>query len=457
MKICMVAYGLEEFGGLEEIIKELAAGLQAQGQAVSVLSAAWTPPENQYVRSFAAHGIAYVQPPRWLSHAASHWPAKERIVAACLWLAAPLIYLLAAGRWLRQRDGWNRSRTASRNWLRGQLMEHVIGPDRRALLAWLLLDWWRLTWRFDVLHLHGYTNKLLFALDWAERRRVPVVYEEHSTPNRQFDWWQGYARRINKATVVVAVSAASAEALRNVCGVKRPIAVIPCPVADPANPSAVNPSAANPSATGKPVCLTTIARLDVVKGLRYLLAALVEVRRRWPEATLRIYGDGPLRAELPAYAQQLGLDPGAIFAGAFAHHDLSAILRRADIFVLPSLSEGLPLVIVEAMAHGCPIVATAVGGVPELIEHEANGLLCAAGDAGQLAQALARLIEDGALRTRLGQEARRTYLAGPFQPATVTAMYVTLYQQVLSSNPVDLRCKPPPQHRGVYGKPDRPL
>jgi glycosyltransferase involved in cell wall biosynthesis len=453
----MVAYGLEEFGGLEEIIKELALGIQAQGLEVSVLSAAWTPAENQYLRSFAAHGVAYVQPPRWLSYATSHWATKERMVAACLWLAVPVIYLLTLFHWLRRREDWRRSLASSRNWLRGQLMDRLIGPDRRSALARLLLDWWRLTWRFDVLHLHGYTNKLLFALDWAERRGVPVVYEEHSTPNRQFEWWAGYERRINKASAVVAVSAASAEALRSVCGVRQPIVVIPCPVADPEADPEADPGAGPPKAPGAPIRITTIARLDVVKGLRYLLEAYAMLGRRYPDTALRIYGDGPLRAELRAYATQLGLAPAAIFAGAFAHRELATILRQTDIFVLPSLSEGLPLVIVEAMAHGCPIVATAVGGVPELIEAGANGLLCAPGDAEQLAQTLAQLIADEELRARLGRAARRTYVAGPFQPAAVTTQYVNLYWQVFSPNPVDLRRKPPPQHRGAYGKQDRQL
>lgn len=428
----MVFFGLEEFGGLEEFAKDLAIGIKLQGHEISALSTAWVPANNQYVRSFAANDIRYFQPARWLSLPASDWPTKERLLARTLRLATPIIYVLAALLWLKRRGAWHSTLTSTRNWLQGQLMQHVIGPDRRKWLGQLLLEWWRLTWRFDVLHIHGYTTNLLFAIEWANRRGIPVVYEEHQTPDPQFNWWKGFEHTINKATIVAAVSEASAQGLRTVCGVTRPIVVTNRLVPDPLASNWQRPSTAGAAQPAAPLQATTVARLYVTKGLTYLLDAIVILRRRHPTARFQVYGDGPLRDELHAYARRLGLDPAAIFVGAFDHHDLPAIMRQTDLFVMSSILEGQPLALVEAMAYGCPIVATAVGGVPELIQDGVNGLLCPPHDAERLAAKIGQLLEDAALRHRLGAAARRTYEQGPFQPAAVAAHYCDLYAQAIA-------------------------
>jgi glycosyltransferase involved in cell wall biosynthesis len=432
MKICTVFYGLEEFGGLEELAKDLALAIHAQGQEISLLSCAWVPPENQYVRAFRAQGIRYVQPPKWLSYPAADWETKERILAAVMWLATPLVYVLGLLRWLKTRDSWQASRQSARNWLRGRLMRNVIGRDGRPLLGRWLLAYWRWRWRYDVLHIHGYTTNLLFAIEWAARRGLAVVYEEHQTPDPQFDWWKSFEKSINQATVVVAVSEASAQGLRSVCGVTRPIVVAYPPVPSP--PATARQRMEPPPGERRPLRLTTIARLYVTKGLGYLLEAGARVRRIQPAVEFRIFGDGPLRDELTTQAHTLGLDPEAIFMGAFDHRDLPAIMRETDIFVMSSILEGQPLAVVEAMAYGCPMVVTAVGGIPELIKDGDNGLLVAPADAEALAEAILRLIEDEDLRRRLGQAARQTYESGPFQPAAVATHYINVYQQAIALN-----------------------
>ena len=102
-----------------------------------------------------------------------------------------------------------------------------------------------------------------------------------------------------------------------------------------------------------------------------------------------------------------------------------------DIFVISSVLEGQPMCLVEAMAHGCPIVTTAVGGIPELIEDGVNGLLCAPRDPDALAERIQLLMERSDLRRRLGAAARRTYEQGPYQPASVCAHFESIYGEVL--------------------------
>jgi glycosyltransferase involved in cell wall biosynthesis len=425
----MVFYDTLEFGGLEEYATTLAIGLKQRGHETSVLSTAWVPPDNQYRHRLSQHEVSLVQLPKWLSYPASDWPTKEKILASVMWLLTPLVYLLGVGLFFLRRRTWEQSLGSARNWLRGQLMSRFIGPDRRRLLTRLLLNWWRWRWRPDLLHIHGYTSSLHFVIDWAHAKRMPVVYEEHQTPDAQFDWWQDFGRTINKASRVIAVSEKSAEALRTVCGVTRPIVVRSPLLPDPM--AAGWQKDARPRQGDEPIFLSTVARLYVTKGLKYLLEAIIQVRDTHPSARFRVFGDGPLRQELLDYADELGLDGEQIFVGAFNHRELGSIMAQTDIFVMSSILEGQPLAVVEAMAYGCPIVTTTVGGIPELIQDGVNGLLCMPRDPGCLAQKIRALIEDAALRTRLGRAARQSYEQGPFQPAAVCDHFISIYRGVL--------------------------
>ncbi|MBN1259041.1 MAG: glycosyltransferase, partial [Anaerolineae bacterium] len=183
---------------------------------------------------------------------------------------------------------------------------------------------------------------------------------------------------------------------------------------------------------GRDLTLITAARLAPYKGLDYLLEAFAQLRVAHPDVHLKIYGDGPLRVELLSHAQRLGLDGDAIFVGTFERDALTEVLLQADIFVLPSAGrEALPAALIEALAHGRPIVATTVGGVPDLIDEGVSGLLCAPADATCLARKLSSLIEDFALRVRLGQAARQAYEAGPFHADAVCEQHLSVYRATL--------------------------
>jgi glycosyltransferase involved in cell wall biosynthesis len=430
MRICMVGYNMNEFGGLEEFAVGLAVALRQQGHQVSFLSAAWGPSDNQYIRRLYDGDVTFVQIPRWIWLPACHWPTKERIREKALWILTPLIYLLGGAIYILKRKSWFQSLASARSWLQGQLMTRIIGPDRYKSLTRLLLNWWRLRWRPEVIHIHGYTSNLLFVIEWANKKGVPVVYEEQQTPDPQFDWWKGFQSSINKATIVVAVSEKSVEGLRNVCGVTRPIVV--------EGPLILDPIAMGWKMEGKPqkpeapIVVTSLARLYVTKGLPYLLEAIVKVKAVHPTTQFKVYGDGPLREELLDYASKLGLDGSQIFVGSFtSREELSHIMAETDIFAMSSILEGQPLSLVEAMSYGCPIVATRAGGIPELIHDGVNGLLCDPGDPDCLAQKLNQMIENPDLRERLGIEARKSYEDGPFQPAAVCGRFISIYNDAL--------------------------
>jgi glycosyltransferase involved in cell wall biosynthesis len=426
----MVVYDMQSFGGLEEYAVALARGLVDEGHHVSILSAGWIPPDNQYLRRLREDGIRVARWPGVISKPASDWPTKEKLARALVHLATPLLAVLAIVDSVARRRSLRRSFEGSLHWFRNQVMQRAIGREWRPILGRVLLSAWRLGWRFDMLHVHGYTTNLLFAVEWAHARRVPVVYEEHQTPHAQFDWWGGFERSVNKADVVIAVSGESAEALRKVCKVIRPVVVGGRLVPDPFQGDRQGWMSVKPPGDG--LVVSTVARLYVTKGLTHLLDAIVLVRRAHPATRFRVYGDGELRGELLEKAARLGLDGDQIFVGSFTSRaDLGRILSGTDIFVLSSILEGQPLVVIEAMAYGRPIVTTAVGGIPELIKDGINGLLCQPADPEALARGILRVIEDPALRIVLGREARRTYEELGFQPAAVTRRMLGIYRQAL--------------------------
>jgi D-inositol-3-phosphate glycosyltransferase len=164
---------------------------------------------------------------------------------------------------------------------------------------------------------------------------------------------------------------------------------------------------------------TLVAR----KSPDLVLQALVEV----PEVQAVFAGDGPLRRKLEHQAMQLGVADRAVFLGKLSPEELSGLYGEALMLVLPSLSETSPLVIIEAMASGIPIVASRIGGVAALVEDWQTGFLVKPGDPGQLAMAIRFVAGDEQLRHRMGENGRRRFL-DHFPWDIVASQYVDLYR-----------------------------
>ena len=175
----------------------------------------------------------------------------------------------------------------------------------------------------------------------------------------------------------------------------------------------------------------TVGALRPAKGVDRMLAALGLLQQRWPELHYLVVGDGEERAALQAVAARLDLDHRVRFIGW--RTDVPQLLGCADLFVLPSLEDGLPAVLAEAMASGLPIVASAVGGVPEMIEHEGNGLLVPAGDADSLAAACDQLIASPRRRRAMAERGRQL-AAERFAIDVQVARLAGLYDQLIAAH-----------------------
>jgi glycosyltransferase involved in cell wall biosynthesis len=150
--------------------------------------------------------------------------------------------------------------------------------------------------------------------------------------------------------------------------------------------------------------LLAVGRLVGQKGHDVAVAALPAVRAEHPEARLVILGDGPLRDRLLGQASALHVDDAVVLPGRAG--DVAAWLARADVFVHPARWEGFGLVLLEAMLAACPVVASRVSSVPEIVVDGQTGLLVAADDPGALAAAVTRLLGDAGLAARMGDAGR---------------------------------------------------
>jgi glycosyltransferase involved in cell wall biosynthesis len=189
---------------------------------------------------------------------------------------------------------------------------------------------------------------------------------------------------------------------------------------------------------GRGLVVVTIGRLVPVKDHMTLLEALAQLHRRGTAVTAVIAGDGPLKDQLRQQAAALGLGDAVRFLGH--RTDVETVLAAADVFVLSSESEGLSNTILEAMAAGLPVVATSVGGADEIIQDGVTGRLVPSGSPVKMAEALASMLGDPAVRRSMGS-AGRARAEAEFSLEGMVQRYQVLYCELAT-----LKCRPYAPH-----------
>jgi glycosyltransferase involved in cell wall biosynthesis len=176
--------------------------------------------------------------------------------------------------------------------------------------------------------------------------------------------------------------------------------------------------------------LLCIAAHNEKKALEVLLQTFARLTTRWPTLRLVLVGDGPLRAQHEALARTLDIDDRVVFLGSRGRREVARLLHDCRAFVLPSRAEPFGIVVIEALGSCRPVVATAVGGIPEIIEHERTGLLVAPDDPEALAGALERVLTDDGLGESLARAGYQRVRAA-FDCGAMAARYIDLYTGLL--------------------------
>ena len=231
--------------------------------------------------------------------------------------------------------------------------------------------------------------------------------------------------KVAEAGFIAAISEFNRGVIRNRCGDVGRVEIVRCGIdATPIVPAGPDDRAQEPLV----ICVGT---LHEVKGQRYLIEAAAELEGRGIRINVDLVGDGPDRAMLADLAARLGVDDRVTLVGPLGHDEVIERYRRAHVMVAPSVPssdgrrEGIPTVIMEAMASGTPVVASDLSGIPELVEHEQTGLLVEPGDHVAIAAAIERLLGDGDEAARLATNANRR-VRDEFDLMATTARLVEL-------------------------------
>ena len=275
--------------------------------------------------------------------------------------------------------------------------------------------------RIDILHLHGY-GATTFGRAAAAVRGLPAVLHEHANLT-DTPWFQKLADRLlaPATDLAIAVSRSTAEFVinaRQMPAERVKIVYLGVPLEEFSRPRTDDEVAAARRELGiRPgeTAIGTVTRLHDSKGNSYLVEAAAIVLKERPATRFFLVGEGPLRPDLEAQAAALGLGDRFVFHG-FAR-DVAAVVSAFDISVFPSLWEGTPLTVFEALAMGKPIVATDADGLLDVLADGRDAIIVPRRDAPALARAIVRMVDDPVLRSTLGGQARvtsRQYDIGAF-------------------------------------------
>lgn len=263
----------------------------------------------------------------------------------------------------------------------------------------------------DVGHIHAHwaTHPALSAYVIHRLTGIPYSFTAHSTDIYVDRTMLG--EKLAHATFVVTISAYNQSLLHEWYPRARgKVVVVHCGV----DPGVFAPRRAR--ARGGTFTILCVARLLEVKGHPYLLQSCARLKAQGVRFRCLLVGDGPDRAEIEAQVRELGLEDCVELLGAQPQHVVSDLMATSDVVVLTSRTtsrgqkEGIPVVLMEAMATGLPVVASELGAIPELVDHQRTGLLVPERDVVAIADALGTLCEDPAYAERLGEAGRRKVL-----------------------------------------------
>lgn len=259
----------------------------------------------------------------------------------------------------------------------------------------------------DHLHAHFADRATVIALVVSRLLDVPFSFTAHAKDIYAEDVF--LKSKIQEASFVITCSQANVRYMGRLSGVPEKIRCLYMGLP-------LEELTAHPLEPQTPPLVLAVGRLVEKKGFVYLLEACAILQRQGVPFSCVIVGEGPERSRLESLRTRLGLEERVSLPGSRPFAEVLRLMRRATVFVLPCViarnadRDGIPVVLMEAMAVGVPVVSTPVSGVPELVHHEETGLLVPSRDAEALADALARLLEDEALRARLRERARQFVL-----------------------------------------------
>ena len=294
----------------------------------------------------------------------------------------------------------------------------------------LVLDMIHLIWRIkpEIIHAQNVTNAVPA---WCSKVlwRIPYCIQFHNElslmgptlPQKLIKYWKKLPY-LKDANEVIVLTKIMYDETYNATGISAKI------IPNGVDTSIFHPNFKNAEENVVPT-LICVSRLDNKKGIEYAIESVHSLVKEYPESRLLIIGDGDFRKYLENMVTTLELSKNIEFLGSIPNIQVANYLREADIFLLPSLSEGLPLTLLEAMACGLPIIATPVSIVPEIIQKWNNGIIVSFKSSDEITNAVRQMVETG-LVSKLGSN---SYHASKctYSWSVISKKYEELYSQIL--------------------------
>lgn len=387
--------------GSDETLVTYASQLQKAGHDVSVLLMYLHAEEDQYYQRLLEAGV----PVSWMASNLAHTSmGAGRKVAYRVFDAFP-----ASRAFIRRRTLRLVTRLASRNYQQCRGFMEALQPD--------------------LIHVMTPDPNAMVMIQAGHDAGIPVIYQELGIPYDPPDFESYYEQFASVLPLCSAIAALSPRLMGH-CREKLPpsraLSILPIMSDEPAN----GRKRREPS--GDRITFGFAARMEELKGPMVLMEAFALAFSQCDSLALNIAGDGSQRQKIAARAKALNVASRYRYHGVYTHpEECRGFMESLDVFVMPSFTEGTPNSIVEAMACGKPIVASDVGGIPDMIGEDA-GILVRPGDAGALADAMLRLARDPGLRKHMGSAAEHRYLS-LFSPRAVVPLMLQTYGQVIGN------------------------
>jgi glycosyltransferase involved in cell wall biosynthesis len=288
--------------------------------------------------------------------------------------------------------------------------------------------------RADIVHVITPDPGAMVIISAAYAAGIPVIYQELGIPYHPPDfesYYEQFTTVLPLCDEVAALSPLLAEQCRERLPVLKQLSVLPI-ITDDLQRANGQPFVRESSNT---INIGFAARIEHLKGPMVLLEAFAAASQTDSNLRLKIAGAGSLEQKVTARAHALGIASHCEFSGIYTRPEQrNSFMQGLDIFALPSLTEGTPNSIVEAMSHGLPVVASAVGGIPDVLTPEA-GILVPPDDSAALSRAIIRLAADAKLRRQMGQAARQRY-EDLFSPTAVLPVLLDTYRRIAAREPL---------------------
>jgi len=292
----------------------------------------------------------------------------------------------------------------------------------------------------DILHSHGYKGNILAGIVPRRIRKIPLVSTLHGWTNTRsvskmalYEWLDRRMLRFKDAVIVVNKLMCEDQRLKSAHISQDRLYVVNNGI-QPYPPLAADAAGSTQTLinnfTRDGFIIGAVGRLSAEKGFGLLLEAIALLKKGGHDIKLVLAGDGSLKSELQQKAVSLGLDNRVLFTGYLAN--ACHYLDYFDVLVISSLSEGLPIILLEAMRAGIPVISTQVGGIPDVIEHGRSGMLVNPGDAAGLAESIKLMAGNPEMRGALGNKAA-TQFRENYTSDRMAVDYLDIYKKLVSN------------------------